>query len=516
MKVAHELAPAKQLADEAFGAGERDATGLRGGFDVVDEVDGEDAAEVEDHGRFRVEELWLVVTHGVFIGAEGGQQVLERELPHAVAVGLGAGQGEAFGRAEVVAVGGFDEGDDLFRDRVRREAGRVGNRHLALVRVAVLGVEGELAADGLGVGHQDAGVLAHAAVEAVHHVGLAGLVGAVGVEEILGGGGPGGVWDVVQLQASRLGGGEVQAELALGGRHDGERGELAVGLEFAQRLPVAFGREVIKHLDAAGGLLKREVAHVADEDDEFFLVVRPAQGLGGGFDDDDAGLVGGLLGKRPGAVRVAVVGDVNPAALGDVVGGGLVGFDEWIKDWLRNRGLPNARKALFGRGCTSTLRLQSIGCNALKGLTSTFVSSTVFYLCARTGPCCAISRALEGRALLRTELHMEMLSTESTTGYPGETDNPGPEKKKRARLRGGGGGWPDHDLSRRERLFEREVGASSVGCKSSDEVDRAGHRGTVDAGEESVGATIAGGVAGIARSTIGVNTVAVETEDVGA
>ena len=265
--------------------------------------------------------------------------MLERELPHAVAVGLGAGQGEVFAAAEVVAVGGFDEGDDLFRDRIRRKAGRVRDGDLALIRVAIFRVEGELAADGFGICHQDAGVLAHAAVKAVHHVGLAGFVGAVGVEEVLRGRGPGGVWHQVELKALLSGGVEVEAEFALGGRHHSQGGELAVSLQLEQRLAVAFGREVIKDLDAAGGLLEREVAHVADQDDEFFLVVGTAQGLGGRLNDDDAGLIGGLLGKRPGAVGVAVVRDVNPAALGDVSGRGLVGFDQACEGWLRHGGL---------------------------------------------------------------------------------------------------------------------------------------------------------------------------------
>ena len=72
MEVAHELAPAEQLADEAFRAGKRDAAGLRCGFDVMDEVDCEDATEVEDHGGFRVKELRMAVVHGVFVGTEGG------------------------------------------------------------------------------------------------------------------------------------------------------------------------------------------------------------------------------------------------------------------------------------------------------------------------------------------------------------------------------------------------------------------------------------------------------------
>ena len=77
---------------------------------------------------------------------------------------------------------------------------------------------------------------------------------------------------------------------------------------------MAFGREVVEDGDAFGLLLQGEVAHVGDEDDELFLVVRAAEGLGGGFNDDDAGVCGSLFGERAGAVGVAVVGDVDPAA----------------------------------------------------------------------------------------------------------------------------------------------------------------------------------------------------------
>jgi len=98
---------------------------------------------------------------------------------------------------------------------------------------------------------------------------------------------------------------------------------MVFALEFEERLAVAVGREVVEDGAAFGLLLEREVAHVGDEDDELFLVVGTAEGLGGGFDDDDAGVRGGLLGEGAGAVGVAVVGDVDPAAVFDVGGSGV-------------------------------------------------------------------------------------------------------------------------------------------------------------------------------------------------
>ena len=51
-------------------------------------------------------------------------------------------------------------------------------------------------------------------------------------------------------------------------------------------------REVVEHADAAGCLLQREMAHVADEQDELFLVVGPSGRLGRGLADDNARLLG--------------------------------------------------------------------------------------------------------------------------------------------------------------------------------------------------------------------------------
>ncbi len=267
-----------------------------------------------------MEELRLVVAHGVFEGAEDGQEVIEGEAPHEVAVGLGAGKVEAVGGAEVVGEEASNEGDDLVGDGVGREGGRGGDGDLTLVGVAVVGIEGELAADGLGVGHEYAGLLAHAAVKAVHDEGFARFVRAEGGEEVLRGGGPGGVGYEVELEALALGGGEVEAELALGGSHDCDGREVVLALQIEESLAVVGAGEVVEDGDAAGGLLEREVAHVADEDDELFLVVGAAVGLDGGLDEDDAGLGVGLLGEGAGAVGEAVVGDVDPATAGEVGG----------------------------------------------------------------------------------------------------------------------------------------------------------------------------------------------------
>jgi hypothetical protein len=91
VKVVHELAPAEELADEAFAGGEGGDSGFGGVGYVADEVHGAKAAQVEEDGGFAVEELEVVVAHGVFEAAEVGEEMGEEELPEGVGVGLGAG-----------------------------------------------------------------------------------------------------------------------------------------------------------------------------------------------------------------------------------------------------------------------------------------------------------------------------------------------------------------------------------------------------------------------------------------
>ncbi len=74
---------------------------------------------------------------------------------------------------------------------------------------------------------------------------------------------------------------------------------VVLALELEEGLAVRFGRPVVEDFDAAASLFEGEVAHVADEDDELFLVVGAAEGFGGGLDDDDAGLGGGCSVRGP-------------------------------------------------------------------------------------------------------------------------------------------------------------------------------------------------------------------------
>ena len=247
--------------------------------------------------------------------------MLEREGPHRVAVGLRNWEIKVVDAAEMMCVGGADHLDDFSREVVGRKRWRRWYGDLILVGITVVCVEGKLAANGLCVAHQDGRLLAHAAVEAVHDVGTAVLVWAVNAKEIIVCSEPSGIGNFSQLQTVRGCLQKVNAEFALGRLHDGELRQGEVGLYFEQCLAVTLRREVIEDAAAPRCLFQRKVTHVGDQEDEFLLVVRPSHGFRGGFDEDDAGLLGWLLGERTSAVREAVVGNVNPAAVANIGGG---------------------------------------------------------------------------------------------------------------------------------------------------------------------------------------------------
>lgn len=228
MEVPHELAPPEELANEAFGAGKWDEAGVSGSFDVADELSGELPGEVDEGRCPGVEELKVIVAHGVFEGSEGGQEMLECEAPHTVGVGLGAGQVESIDGAEVMGVFVRNIRDDLGGDLVGRVDGRDRNRDLVLVGVSVFGVVGELTSERLSVPHQDACLLTHGAVEAVHDV-VAGAgacfaapVGAVDGGEVFELREPGNVRHFVEFEAIRDGLFEIEAEFTLCWTHQGE------------------------------------------------------------------------------------------------------------------------------------------------------------------------------------------------------------------------------------------------------------------------------------------------------
>ncbi len=135
--------------------------------------------------------------------------------------------------------------DDLSSDRVRWKPGRCGYGHLALVRVPVVGVVGELTAGGFSIPHEDAGLLAHGAVEAIHDVALRvgaafrAAVRTVNPGEVRNLGEPGGIGNLVEMETFGDGLRKVEAQLALRRTHQRERRQTALLLKQAQGLPVA-------------------------------------------------------------------------------------------------------------------------------------------------------------------------------------------------------------------------------------------------------------------------------------
>ena len=171
---------------------------------------------------------------------------------------------------------------------------------------------------GFAARHEDAGLLAHMAIEAIHDVRLAGGEVAVNALEVGGLRGPGGIFHEVHVQALLDGLVEIEPELAFGWCHAGESRQTRSLLKLKQCGAMGMRREVVEHGDTASALLQRKVAHVADEENELLLVVRPAKRFRGRLDDDDPSLGGGLFGQGTDEVSETVVGNVDPAALLEV------------------------------------------------------------------------------------------------------------------------------------------------------------------------------------------------------
>ena len=293
-----------------------------------------------------MEELQLIVAHGVFKGTEGREKVFEGEAPHSVAIVLCGGEVEVRDGTEVVRVFARHEIDDFLCDVVRRKGWWHRDGKLILVGLAIFSVEGKLAADWFVLFHEDAGLLTHPAVETVHDIAATRLVGAEYTGEVFAGRKPGGVGYFAELQAVLHGLCEVEAQLALSRLHSGEFWQATLTLQIEEGLAMAPGRKLIENTASAGGLLQREVSHVGDQEDELLLVVGASVRHGGRLHNDDAGVSGCLFGNRPGAVGDAVVWNVNPAALSDVCSGWFGGLNLVGKvfrhlDWdvvLTNRG----------------------------------------------------------------------------------------------------------------------------------------------------------------------------------
>jgi hypothetical protein len=85
------------------------------------------------------------------------------------------------------------------------------------------------------------------------------------------------------------------------------------------------------------------------------------------------------------------------------------------------------------------------------------------------------------------------------------------EQQESARLRC----CSNDDLGGSERFFQREIGAPPICCKRRDEVNRTRCPGTINASEKRIRTAVAGAITAVAGCAEGIDSIALETEDIG-
>jgi hypothetical protein len=166
----HELPPAENLADEAFGRGDRYLSGLVGSQCRVDHPARIDQLEVQRAGKERVPEEWLVPPHGILPAAEFGQPVANEVIKRFFRLRSCDGPAKMPRRARVSRKVALDIGNRALGDGIgrkahwrRHRAGALPAERLPIVRVKI-----PPAADGLIARHQDDVALALPAIEKLH------------------------------------------------------------------------------------------------------------------------------------------------------------------------------------------------------------------------------------------------------------------------------------------------------------------------------------------------------------
>ena len=212
MYVAHELAPTQDLSHEALTAGERERLVRR---HVMHQARRQQPMQVEQRGDAGVKQPAGSHRQRVFEWPEVRQACGPRPAPKRFRVGSGGGQGGCVERAGVMREAGSDKLDDLARDRVGLEEGRLRCRGLTAPWLAIFCVEAVLATNGPGALHQQPRALTNVAVKGIHSPGRA-LAGAL--VEVCRGGEPALVALHEQRAAThqRL---QLDAQLALGRFH---------------------------------------------------------------------------------------------------------------------------------------------------------------------------------------------------------------------------------------------------------------------------------------------------------
>ena len=297
VNVAHELAPADDLAKEALLARQ----GKVQREHVVDHPPRRQTLEVQEWRDAGMKEMARARRH----------RVLERpEVLEALGLGPGPGGlhvglrgGERLGRehARVVAHLRAHDLADLAGDRIDGERRQRRSRRIALPALAVVGVEAEAATDGLALLHENPETTPHLAIEGVH----APRPILRRQLEVLGRREPALVLDLrelARLEERR----ELGAELALGGLHHRERSQAL------QRFDVR-GSDHVTDRHSARSLLQREVAQAREDEGELLLVIGPPRSLVRTFDEDDPEPARILARQRADRVRQLIVGDEQPA-----------------------------------------------------------------------------------------------------------------------------------------------------------------------------------------------------------
>ena len=269
---AHVFAPAQDLADVAFGRGQRDLARPPRRLDAGNHFPRIQQLQVQRRGDQRVVQPGLPGPHRVLPASEVAQAVGHEVVERFQRLGTRQRPAEAVQAPGVVGVALAHLGQHLLCDLVRREAQRRRHqpRALAAEGLAVVGVEVPLAAGGLVAVHQHAMALAHLAVE-VLHAQLAPSLGVQGerltaAQEVT-------VLAELDRHAGlrRSGGqGLAHAPLARLGQHD------ALGRPLAQRGEQGVGQRALVVLQvgqrhAARAQRGRVVAHRAQEDGDALL-----------------------------------------------------------------------------------------------------------------------------------------------------------------------------------------------------------------------------------------------------
>ena len=170
VEAAHILAPAEDLANEAFDGGNGGMAIAPGGFGVGAGAHRVEQLEVERAGQACVEQPGFAGPHRILELTEAGQPVRDEVLQRGFRLLRRHRPVEVFQAAGVVRKMPFDVLDDLLRARVRckGQRRRQGARPVPAKAVAVVGIKIPLSTSGLLALHEEPGLLTHAAIEVFH------------------------------------------------------------------------------------------------------------------------------------------------------------------------------------------------------------------------------------------------------------------------------------------------------------------------------------------------------------